>query len=75
MSIQNYSLSIFIISNDNNKSIRWPSGYHTHLWIRGSRVQTRAGFDGFFSDRKNPEYDFLRKGSKAVGPLLYIYGT
>ena len=23
-----------------------------------------------FSERKNPEYDFLWKGSKAVGPLL-----
>ena len=23
-----------------------------------------------FSGRKNPEYDFLRKGSKAVGPVL-----
>ena len=22
-----------------------------------------------FSERKNPEYDFLLKGSKAVGPL------
>ena len=22
-----------------------------------------------FSDRENPEYDFLRKGSKAVGPV------
>ena len=22
-----------------------------------------------FSERKNPEYDFLRKGSKAVGPM------
>ena len=28
-----------------------------------------AGVDGFFSERKNPEYDFLRKGSKAVGPV------
>ena len=27
-----------------------------------------AGVDGF-SERKNPEYDFLRKGSKAVGPV------
>ena len=26
-----------------------------------------AGVDGFFSERKNPEYDFLRKESKAVG--------
>ena len=28
-----------------------------------------AGVDGFFSDRKNPEYDFLWKGSKVVGPV------
>ena len=29
-----------------------------------------AEFDGFFfSERKNPEYDFLRKGSEAVGPV------
>ena len=28
-----------------------------------------AGVDGFFSERKNPEYDFLRNGSKAVGPV------
>ena len=34
-----------------------------------------AVVDGFFSERKNPEYDFLRKGSNAVSPVLYIYGT
>ena len=28
-----------------------------------------AGVDGFFSERKNPEYDFLRRGRKAVGPM------
>ena len=28
-----------------------------------------ARVDGF-SERKNPEYDFLRKGSKAMGPVL-----
>ena len=28
-----------------------------------------------FSEGKNPEYDFLRKGSKAVGPVSLIYGT
>ena len=38
----------------------------------GSEVR---GFDPgwgrwIFSDRKNPEYDFLRKGSKAVGPRV-----
>ena len=34
--------------------------------VRGS---IPAGVDGFFSESKNPEYDFLRKGSKAVGPV------
>ena len=28
-----------------------------------------------FSERNNPEYDFLQKGSKAVGPQSFIYGT
>ena len=42
---------------------RWSSGYHTHLWIRGSWVRW------IFSERKNPEYDFLWKGRKAVGPV------
>ena len=28
-----------------------------------------------FSERKNPEYHFLRKGSKAMSPVSYIYGT
>ena len=37
----------------------------------GSEV---CGFDPswgrwIFSERKNPEYDFLRKGSKAMGPV------
>ena len=37
-------------------------------WIRGSRVQTRPrSMD--FSERKNPEYDFIRKGSKAMRPV------
>ena len=33
-----------------------------------------TGVDGFFSERKNPEYDFLRKGSKAMDPVSKIYG-
>ena len=45
---------------------RWSSGYRTRQWIRGLRVQIRSG-RWIFSERKNPEYDFLRKGSKAVG--------
>ena len=34
--------------------------------VRGSNP---AGVDGFFSERKYPEYDFLRKGSISVGPV------
>ena len=45
----------------------WSSGYHTRLWIQGSIL---AGIYGFFSERKNPEYDILRKGSKAMGTEL-----
>ena len=29
-----------------------------------------AGVDEFFSERKNREYDFLRKGRIAVGPYV-----
>jgi hypothetical protein len=32
-------------------------------------------FEPHFSGVKNPEHAFLRKGSKAVGPVSYIYGT
>ena len=28
-----------------------------------------AGVEQFFSERKNPMYDFLRKGSNAVGAV------
>ena len=45
---------------------RWSSGYHTRLWIRGSLVRSRPGSMEFFRAKKT-EYDFLRKGSKAVG--------
>ena len=46
---------------------QWFSGHHTRHWIRRSRVQTRPGWMDF-SEHKNPQYDFLRKGSKAIGP-------
>ena len=41
-------------------------------WLSYSPLDPRfagsipARVDGFFSERKNPEYDFLRKGSKAL---------
>ena len=55
---------------------RKPSNGNAHLsllHILASRSEVR-GFDPgrgrwIFSERKNPEYDFLQKGSKAVGPL------
>ena len=43
-------------------------GYHTRHGIRGSRVQTRPGSMDF-SERENPEYDFLTKGSKALAAV------
>ena len=41
-------------------------GYQTRHWLRGSRVQTRPGSIDF-SERKSPEYNFLRKENKAGG--------
>ena len=44
-------------------------------WLSYSPLDPRfagsipAGVDGFFTGRKNPEYDFLRNGSKAVGSV------
>ena len=43
----------------------WSCGYHTHHWIQGSRVQTQLGSIDL-SERKNPEYDFVQKGSKTM---------
>ena len=48
---------------------RLSSGYRTLHWIRGSRFQTRPGSSDF-SERQNPEYDFLRKGSKSRWSLV-----
>ena len=44
-------------------------------WLSYSPLDPRfsgsipAGVSGFFSECKNHESDFLRKGSKAVGPV------
>ena len=48
-----------------------PGGPVVIILSCGSKVR---GFDPgrgqwSFSERKNPEYDFLREGSKAVGPV------
>ena len=53
--------------NSNLCRPQWSRGYHTRHWIRGSRVQTQPELVDF-SERKNPENDFLQKGSKAMGP-------
>ena len=41
---------------------------YTPLYPRFSSIDSGRG-RWIFSERKNPEYDFLRKGSKAVGPV------
>ena len=40
--------SITIMKIDKEQSALWSIGYHTRLWIRGSRVQTRPGSMDFF---------------------------
>ena len=54
-----------------------PGSPEVTILASGSEVR---GYDPgrgrwIFSERRNPEYDFLRKGSKAAGPVSYIYGT
>ena len=43
-----------------------PGGLGVIILASGSEDRE---FDPGDSERKNPEYDFLRKGSKAVGPV------
>jgi hypothetical protein len=45
------------------------------LGLRSNTTYYLAEAVGFFPGVKNPEHAFLRKGSKAVGPVSYIYGT
>ena len=57
-----YQLTPFFFDSSGPVVIILSSGYEVR------------GFDPgrgrwIFSERKNPEYDFLRKGSKAVGPV------
>ena len=54
-----------------------PAGLGVIILASGSEVCGFVPGRGrwIFPERKNPEYDFLRKGSKAVGPVSYVYGT
>ena len=54
-----------------------------YQWSGGSVLPLSTQVRGFkpgrsrqdFSGRKNPQHAFLRKGSKAVGPVSQICGT
>ena len=48
-----------------------PGGPVVIILVSGSEVRRFDPGRGrwIFSERKNPEYDFFRKGSKAVGPV------
>ena len=48
--------------------LRWSRGERAGLWNPSSRVQTRPN-PSEFSGEKNPQHAFLRRGSKAVGPM------
>ena len=53
------------------KNLVNPGGPVVIILATGSEVRGfKAGRGRWvFPDRKNPEYDFLRKGSKVVGPV------
>ena len=76
---------IFVVDLSNRERLlvihKWiivdPGGPVVIILATGSEVR---GFKPgrsrwIFSELKSPEYDFLRKGSKAVGPVSWIYGT
>ena len=48
--------------------VRWSRGKRAGLWYPSSRVQNPAEAVGIFG-RKNPQRAFLRRGSKAAGPM------
>ena len=54
-----------------NKAYVDPGGPAVIILVTGSEVRGFKPGRGrwIFSERKNPEYDFLRNGSKAVGPV------
>ena len=53
-----------------------PGGPVVIILASGSEVhELDPGRSRIFSERKNPEYDFLQKGSKAVSSVSLIYGT
>ena len=54
-----------------------PGGLGVIIFATGSKIRRFDPGRGqwIFSERKNLEYEFLRKGSKAVGPVSYINGT
>ena len=56
--------------------LSYPGGPVVIILATGSEIRKFKPARGrwTFSERKNPEYDFLRKGSKVVGPVSYIYG-
>ena len=68
--IVNYVVLVIPFYNNYSKQstpvVHWLSYSPLYPRLAGS---IPAGVDGFFSERKNPEYDFLRKGSKAGGPV------
>ena len=66
------SLTIFYISLSVG-----PGSPMVIILATGSKVRgyKPGGGRWIFSERKNPEYDFLRKGSKAVDPVSQIYGS
>ena len=76
-----YAPTIFYVSSSfsfpprRRVNRRRPGGPMVIVLASGSEVREfKPGRGrGIFSERKNPEYEFLRKGSNAMGPVSQIY--
>jgi hypothetical protein len=58
----------------NNKRLQWSSGSVLPLSAQVRGFKPRKSCPDFLG-WKNPQHTFLRKGSKAVGPMSQICGT
>ena len=73
--VESPTLQISVFKIVNNALIDLPSPSNIRRWwnfvlfLSTDHLVTLGRDRWIFAERKNPEYDFLRKGSKAVGPV------
>ena len=63
-----FKLAVVECNKRGSYQLRWSRGKRAGLWYPSSWVQTRPK-PSDFSGEKYPQHAFLRRGSKAVGPM------